>query len=151
MLLFLFVFSLMCSRGGCGATAAVLTLDIAVDESREKMADRVARSPARLCCRDGKLCYYRHRRFEYDFLVFFALVPCRLLFLRPYPGVFRFFVLLRPCSSHLLLFSNDVFFCVICLLPLFRIPIVLFVLCIFRSSYFIGCRFFCCALRPYLD
>ena len=53
-------------------TAAVLTLDTAVDE-RRKMADRVARSPARLCNRDGMLL---------------------------------FFVLLRPYSSHRLLFSK---------------------------------------------
>ena len=38
--------------------AAVVTLDDAVDESRKKMADSVTRFPARLCSRDGKLCYY---------------------------------------------------------------------------------------------
>ena len=59
-------FSLICSRRG-GTTAAVLTLDTVVDESR-KMADRVTRSPARLCSRDGKLCYYG--RLEYGFLAF---------------------------------------------------------------------------------
>ena len=43
------------------STSAVLTLDTAVDEEgRKEMADRAARSPARLCSRDGKLCYHRH-------------------------------------------------------------------------------------------
>ena len=46
-------FSLICSRRG-GATAAVRTLDTAVDERRKKVADRVVRSPARLCRRDGE-------------------------------------------------------------------------------------------------
>ena len=56
---------------------AVLTLDDAVvDESRKKMADSAARSPARLCSRDWKLCC--HRRLEYEFL---ALLPCFLLFI----------------------------------------------------------------------
>ena len=40
------------------------------------MADREARSPARPCSKDERLCYYR--RLEYDFL---ALLPCFLLFL----------------------------------------------------------------------
>ena len=49
------------------------------------MEDRVARSPARLSSRNGKLklCYYR--RLEYDLLAFFFLLPCFCL--RPYPGV----------------------------------------------------------------
>ena len=57
-------FSSICSWRE-GSTAAAVTLDAAVDKSREKMADRVARSPARLCSRDGY-----HRRLEYDFLAF---------------------------------------------------------------------------------
>ena len=70
---------LIYSRRG-GATAAILTLDTAVDKSRKKMAGRVARFPARLCSRDGKLCYYQNalvsKCLEYDFL---ALRPCFLL------------------------------------------------------------------------
>ena len=66
--------SLICSRRG-GSTAAVLALDTAVEESRKKMADRVARSPARLCSKDGKLCCCR--RLEYDVLAF---LPCFLHF-----------------------------------------------------------------------
>ena len=53
-------------------TRFTLTRNTAVDESRRKMADRVARSPARLCSGDEKICYYL--RFEYDFLVF-AFLP----------------------------------------------------------------------------
>ena len=53
----MFGFSLICSRGG-GSTAAAVTLDTVADESRKKMADGVARSPSRLCSRDGKIrCY----------------------------------------------------------------------------------------------
>ena len=99
-------FSLIFSRRG-GSTSSILTLDTAVDESRKKMADRVTRSPARLCSRDGKLCFYG--RLEYDFVAFF---PCFqvVLFLLPYPGMFLIFVLLRPCSIHLLS-SKYVFLC----------------------------------------
>ena len=43
--------------GGVGSTAAAVTLDTVADESR-KMADGVARSPSRLCSRDGKICCY---------------------------------------------------------------------------------------------
>ena len=39
--------------GGGGSTAAAVTLDTVADESRE-MTDRVARSPSRLCSRDGE-------------------------------------------------------------------------------------------------
>ena len=35
-----------------------MTLDTVADESRKKMADGVARSPSRLCSRDGKICCY---------------------------------------------------------------------------------------------
>ena len=59
----------------------------AVDESRKKIADRVASFPARLCSRDGKLCYYRH--LEYVLLAFF--LPCFLLLF--------FSVFIRACFS----------------------------------------------------
>ena len=62
-------FSLIGSRWG-GSTSAVVTLDTAVDESRKKIADRVARFPTRLCSRDGKLRYYG--RLEHDFFCFFG-------------------------------------------------------------------------------
>ena len=77
-----------------------VTLDIVVDESRNKMADGVTRSPARLCSRRGKICY--HKRLEYDFLTL-CLAYCFSYFLMPYPGMFIFFVFLRLCSSNHLL------------------------------------------------
>ena len=40
------------------------------------MANNVTKPSARLCSRDGKLCYYG--RLEYEFL---ALLPCFLLFI----------------------------------------------------------------------
>ena len=77
-----------------GSTAAVLRLDTtAVEESRKKMTDRVARSPARLCSRYGKRCHYR--RLEYDFLAF---LPCFILFLFC-PSLSRYVPLLRVPSS----------------------------------------------------
>ena len=57
VLVFLFGFRLFVHGGG-GSTAAVVTLDTAVDESRKKTVDSVTRSPARLRSRDEKLCYY---------------------------------------------------------------------------------------------
>ena len=88
-----------------GGLDSVVTLDTTVGKSRKKVADRVTRSPTRLCSRDGKLCYYR--RLEYDFC-FFALLASFVLFLLPYPGMFLF-VLLRPCSSHTALQQVRVF------------------------------------------
>ena len=84
--------SLICSRAG-RSTAAAVTLDTVADESRKKMADGVTRSPARLCSRDGKICYYR--RLEY---AFFAFVPCFLLVIS-YPALSRYVYLLRAPSS----------------------------------------------------
>ena len=69
-----------------------MTLDTVVDESR-KMADSVRRFPARLCSRDGKLCYYGRR--QYDFL---ALVPCFLPFLFS-PSLSHYVSILRVPSS----------------------------------------------------
>ena len=64
------------------------------------MAYSVTRSPARLCNRDGKLCYYGH--LEYDFLVFFcALLPTFLIF------SFRILV----CLSSLCSFVCAAFIC----------------------------------------
>ena len=74
------------------------------------MADGATRSPARLCSRDGKICYY-YRRLEYDFSCFLRLTSFSPFFLLPYPGMFIFlkdFVSLRLCSSHLLLSASKV-------------------------------------------
>ena len=87
---------------------AVLPLDTVVDESMKKMADRAVRSPARLCRRDAKFCHYRQP--EYVFIAFWrALLTSFLLFLRPYPGMYRLFALRRLCTTRLLLFSRYVF------------------------------------------
>ena len=70
--------------------AVVAIADTAVDESRKDKAHLVAKPPARLCSRDGTLCYYR--RLEYDslavrlvflFVSFFSSSPpsCRPTFL----------------------------------------------------------------------
>ena len=63
-----------------GSTAAAVTLDTVADESK-KMADCVARSPSRLCSRDGKICCYGD---ALSTIFLLAFVPCFLLF------VFRF-------------------------------------------------------------
>ena len=97
----------------------------AIDEST-KMAGRAARSPARLCSRDRKLCFYR--RLEYDFLA------CLLCFL-----FFFFLSVLIPvrfssscclvraaaiCASS----ASTCASCVIHILSHLRIPFVLLVL-----------------------
>ena len=119
-------FWLICSRRG-GATAAVVTLEVAVDE--RKMADGVARSPARLCSREGLSFVIID---ACNFLAF-ALLPS-FLFLRPYPGT-------CVCFS-----SSCCFVRVICILSRLRTPLVLFVF-IFRRSNFLSWRV-CCALVP---
>ena len=57
------------------------------------MAYSITRSPARLCRRDGKLCFYG--RLEYHFLAF---VPCLLLFSFS-PSFSRYVYLIRVPSS----------------------------------------------------
>ena len=74
----------------------------------------MTRSPARLCSRDGKLCYYG--RLEYDFLAF---VPCFLLFLF-YASFSRYVylrVFLRLCSSLSKYVGRVHSSCVTCILP----------------------------------
>ena len=125
-------FSLSCSRGGAGSTAAAVTLDTVADESRIKMPDGVTRFPARLCSRDGKIGYYE--RLEYDFLLayFCALLPTFLILSCLIPVCFILF--LRLCSSSHLLLSASAYFIVrvlscrvICILPHIGIPLFLFV------------------------
>ena len=68
-------FSLTCSRGR-GPTAAAVTLDTVADETRKKMADGVARSPSRLCSRDGNICCDRDAMSTIFLLACFcALLP----------------------------------------------------------------------------
>ena len=95
----------------------------------------VTRFPARLCGRDGKLCYYR--RLEYDFLAFFALLPS---FLVSYPSLSRYFSLLRVASSvqQSSAALQRVFI---------RVLLGSFVFCLVSELYFLGWRV-CCALVP---
>ena len=104
---FCLVFVDLFAAGG-GSTAAAETLDTVADESREKMADGVARSPSRLCSRDGKICCYRD---ALSTIFLLAFVPCFLLFvflfclflcLVLHPVMF-IFVSLSLFNSHLLL------------------------------------------------
>ena len=145
-------------------TSAAVPLDADADESRKKMADGVARSPSRLCSRDGNICCYGYA-LSIVFLLacFCALLPtfrfsfCFFSFLifSQHSGMF-IFVSLRLCSSHLLLSASAYFMgralsaCVICTLP--HLGILLF---FYSCSFFVlfvalisRVAFFCCALVP---
>ena len=141
-----------------GSTAAAVTLDTVADESK-KMADCVARSPSRLCSRDGKICCYGD---ALSTIFLLAFVPCFLLF------VFRvLFSHFFPASRHVFVSSSRLFVCaasgtvskyvfystcsfcrVICSwsfvpYPISEISCFLFVLySFFRSSYVSGGLFF---------
>ena len=78
--------------GGRGSTAAAVTLDTVADESRKKMADGVARSPSRLCSRDGDICCYGD---ALSTVFLLAFVPCFL-----FPFVFSYFF---PASRYVYL------------------------------------------------
>ena len=102
---------------GRGSTAAAVTLDTVADESRKKIADGVARSPSRLCSREGKICCYGD---TLSTIFLLAFVPCFLLFVfrwfflilvffALHSGMFTFLVSLRLCRSHLLLSANTYF------------------------------------------
>ena len=125
--------------GGGGSTAAAVTLDNVADESRKNMADGVARSPSRLCSRDGKTCCYGD---ALSMIFLLAFVPCFLLFVFRFSFLSLFFFrasryvyLLRVplCSSHLLLPASTYFIvrvlsaCVNCTLPHLGILLFLFV------------------------
>ena len=123
------------------------------------MADGVARSPSRLCGRDGKICCYGDAlRTIFLLACFCALLPTfRFSFLSSlifflHLVMFTFFVSLRLCSSHLLLSTCTYFIvrvlsaCVICTLPhlgiiLFYSFSIFFVALIARVAFF-------CALVP---
>lgn len=106
-----------------GATAAASEPDTAIDDSNVEVADMAAKSPDRLCSKDGKTCFYR--RLEYD-LVFLSLISSCLLcsFSSLVPYVLSISVpvsysqaLLRPCSIYLFLFSAYVCQFSFCSLP----------------------------------
>ena len=79
-------------------TAAILTVDTALDESRKERAEGVARPPDRNCSRDGHRCYNTYRRLECAFSFFFLdfrLVSRYVSFFSPRcpsAGIFLFFV-----------------------------------------------------------
>ena len=104
-----------------GATAAVLTYDTIVDESR-KIADRVTRFPARFCSRDRKLRY--RRRLEYDFV---ALVSCLRRFLSSFSPSLSRYVSLHVAASFFASASSfyiivPFVLCVISILILLYLP-----------------------------
>ena len=120
--------SLICSREGGSTTAAVTLIDTVADESRKKMADGMAWSPARLCSRDGKINYYG--RLEYEFLAF---VLCNLLFSFSPPLSLYVYLLRVPSyvQQSSVTLSKYVFYsscsCVICIMTHLGIPWFLFV------------------------
>ena len=111
----LFGFRWFVRRRG-GSTTAAVRLDTVADESRKKKADCVARSPSRLCSRDGKICCYGD---ALNMIFLLAFVLCFLLFVfhisflyflifSLHSGTFIFFLSLL-CSSHLLLSASTYF------------------------------------------
>ena len=80
-------------------TAAAVTLHTVTDESRKKIADCVARSPSRLCSRDGKICCYGDA-LSTIFLLAFLCLACYFSFF-----VFLFFLSLYffPASRYVYL------------------------------------------------
>ena len=78
------------------------------------MANGVARSPSRLCSRDGKICCYGD---ALSMIFLLAFVSCFLFFVFRFsflsflifflhPGMSIFIVSLRLCSNHLLLSAS---------------------------------------------
>ena len=125
-------FSLICSRRD-GSTAAVVTLDTVVDESRKKMADSVTRSTARLGfeAETGSIVTMDALN---TFSLLLCLASCWYQVLVPISpslsGMFLLFVFLALCSGHLLrTLSNsyDKCSCVIRILPHLGIALFLFV------------------------
>ena len=65
-----------------------MTLVTVADESRKKTADGVARSPSRLCSRDGNISCYGD---ALSTIFLLAFVPCFLLFVFRFSFIFLFF------------------------------------------------------------
>ena len=143
-------------REGGGSTAAAVTLNPVAVESRKKMADGVARSPSRLCSRDGKICCYGY---AVSTIFLLAFVPCFLLFIFFF-FLFFFFSCIPVCLSSSrpfvcaqpsttlskYVFHSTCSFC-LCHLPypisdFFCFFLFVKYLFFFRSSYFSGGVFF---------
>ena len=73
-----------------------MTLDTVADESRKNMADGVARSPSRLCSRDGKVCCYGDALSTLLLLACF----CALLPTSRFSFFFSFFSYFFPASRY---------------------------------------------------
>ena len=73
-----------------------MILDTVADESRKKMADGVARSPSRLCSKDGKICCYGDALSTICLLACF----CALLPTSRFSFFFSFFSYFLPASQH---------------------------------------------------
>ena len=117
-----------------------MTLDAVADESRNKMADDVKRSPVRLCSRDGKICC--HGDALSTIFLLLCLASYFSYFALPYPGIF--YLLRVPSSvqqqssatavrSASTYFVVRVLSCVICILPHLRIPLLSYSCSIFFS------------------
>ena len=110
----------------------MLTLDAAVDVSSKRMADRVARSPARLCIarRDALLLSTLRARFYLFFWLCFRLF---FFFSVPILGLFAYFssscYLVRAAVTYSS--SSTTCSCVICILPHFIIP------CFYGFTFFV--------------
>ena len=70
-----------------------VTLDTVADESRKKTADGVARSPSRLCSRDGKICCYGDALST----IFLLACFCALLPTFRFPFFFSFLFIYFSC------------------------------------------------------
>ena len=70
-------FSLTCSRGGGGSTAAAVTLDTVAAESRKKMADGVARSRLGFVAETARFVAMETPGVRFSCML--AFVPCFLL------------------------------------------------------------------------
>ena len=128
------------------------------------MADGVARSPSRLCSRDGKICCYGDALSTIFFLVF---VHCFLLFVFRFSFLFLFFFLasryvylvrvpssvqqpFATLSKYVFYTPQYVFFLLVSFVPhpISELFGFLFVYYFVSQLLFLGWRFFCCALVP---
>ena len=109
VLVVLLQFSWILAAGGLDS---VVTLNTMVGKSRKKVANRVARSPARFCDNDAKLCCCH--RLLCDLCCSYRLVGRS-------SDKFLSFVSLRPCSSS----ASTCSFCVVRIVFHLIIPFVL--------------------------
>ena len=141
-------FTLISSRGG-GSTAGAVTLDTVANESKKKMADGVARSPYRLCNRNGENCCFGVAlstifflacfcalllRFRFSFLFFlFLFFPApRYVYLLCVPSSVRQQSAISASTCFIVRILSA---CVICTLP--HLGTILFFIRLVFFSYFL--------------